>query len=346
MAKTFAELFEKSQSPKRASRGAVVEAKILSTSSNSILLDIGGKSEGIVTGSNFAEVRDFAQTLKVGDSLQVLITGQDSIEGLTQVSLRPASGGFVWEQLIKARDNKTNVKARVIEKSRGGLEVEVMGISSFIPNSQIGKQLQNAQDLDGRTLSVRVLDANKARNQLVLSERAISEKEEIDRQIEILSKLKQGEVMEGKVINVVAFGAFVEVVKDGVTLTGLVHKSEVSWDSSEELEPGQNVKVNVIGVKEANLSLSVKRAGRDPWTDATNLKKDSSVTAVVTRVNERNVMAQVLPGVEGTITRSKLPAGTNPKAGDKLNCFIENIDLEKHRLNLSLQLTVKPIGYK
>lgn len=344
--KTFAELFEKSVSPTRVPRGSVVQAKILSIAGNKILLDIGGKSEGIVTGNNFTESRDFIDTLSVGQVVPVLVTGQDAIEGLLQVSLKPAAGNFSWEILARAHDKKEPVKARIIEKSRAGAEVNVFGITSFIPNSQLGKNLQNTIDSEGRSISVLVVSADRERNELILSERAISEKEEIERQITILSKLNQGEIMDGKVINVVPFGAFVEVVKDGVTLTGLVHKSEISWESSEELEAGQDVKVVVIGVKDTNLSLSVKRAGRDPWTDATSLTKDATVSGTVVRTNERNVIVEVMPGIEGTISKGKIPVGADPKVGDKINCIIENIDLERHRISLSLQLTAKPIGYK
>lgn len=344
--KTFAELFGQKAAPKRLSRGLVVDAKILSLTPNSILVDIGAKSEAVVTGTNFSENREFIRTLKVGDTVRVLVTGQEAIEGLVQVSLKPAASGFVWEQLARARDKKEAVKARVTERGRGGLEVNVWGISSFIPNSQLGKQLQNAADTTGRSISVMVLSADRSKNQLVLSERAISEKDQIERQIEVLAKLTPGEIMDGKVANVVPFGAFVEVAKDNVTLTGLVHKSEVSWNREQELEPGQGVKVTVLGVKDANLSLSVKRAGSDPWQDAENLTKDSPTAGTVVRTTERNIIVEVMPGVEGTIARSKLPAGSVPEVGERISCLVENIDIAKHRLSLSPQLTAKPIGYK
>ncbi|MBI3289895.1 S1 RNA-binding domain-containing protein [Candidatus Microgenomates bacterium] len=358
MAKSFAQIFEKNQPLKRAPRGSVIEAKILQITSNHIIADIGGKSEGIVTGINLSENREFAKTLKTGDSVQVLVTNQDATSGLIQVSLKPASAGFVWTQLENAHDKKTPVKTRVTEKTRGGLEVEVMGINSFIPNSQLGRAIQNGPDLVGRSITCLVLDANRDKNQLVLSERAISEKEEIERQVSVLSKLNQGEILDGKVVNVVPFGAFVEVTAGGTVLTGLVHKSEISWESlpasparagqagSEELEPGQDVKVVVLGVKEANLSLSVKRAGRDPWQEAMDITRDSTIAGTIVRTNDRNIVVEVRPGIEGTISRSKIPVGASYQVGDKINCIIENIDLEKHRLSLSLQLTVKPIGYK
>lgn len=345
--KTFAELLLQQHSIRSVHRGEILNARILSVSPNNLILALGSKSEGIVSGNNFAEVRDFAKTLRVGDTVAVLVTGQEGAEGLTQVSLKPAASGFVWEQLVAARDKKEPVKARVIEKSRGGLEVSVLGIASFIPNSQLGRQVQNAGDIAGRSISVIVLSLDRDKNQLVLSERAVSEKDQIERQIEVLSKLKQGEILDGKVVNIVAFGAFVEVVKDGMTLTGLVHKSEISWDNSKELESGQSVRAVVLNVKDANLSLSIKRTlSGDPWEKTKDLKKDMLVSGVVVRTTERNIIVEIMPGVEGTITRSKLPAGINPQVGDKVNCIIENVDIEKHRLALSLQLTVKPIGYK
>ena len=120
MTKTFAELFSAGEPLKRAVRGTVVSAKIISISSNSIIADIGGKAEAIITGNNFSESRDFISTLHMGDSVAVLVTSQDAIQGLIQVSLKPASGDFSWKALKNAKEKKEPVKARVIDKSREG----------------------------------------------------------------------------------------------------------------------------------------------------------------------------------------------------------------------------------
>lgn len=231
------------------------------------------------------------------------------------------------------------------------------GLPGFIPTSQLGKKASNnPQALIGTRFEAMVIDADRYDNKIVLSERGVSEADEIKLAKVALKKISDGEVYTGKVTKIYSFGAFVQIqvaVKKNqmVSVDGLVHISELSWekvaDPREVVTEGDSVKVKVIGKKDDKLSLSIKQAKKDPWENAVKkYKKDKKVKGKVVRSSDYGVFVQLEPGVEGLIHMTKIPPATKLEEGKKVNVYVEEIDSKTRKLSLGLVLTKKPVGYK
>jgi small subunit ribosomal protein S1 len=212
----------------------------------------------------------------------------------------------------------------------------------------------------GKTMWVRVLEVDRAQNRLVLSEKAVSEAEEIEERKIALGAVKVGGDYEATVVGVVPFGVFAEIMLDReakgeeqIHLEGLIHISELSWEKVDDVakvvKVGDKIKVQVIGIDEENgkLALSVKRLTEDPWgVVQKKYKVDSKHTGVVVKVAPYGVLVRLEKGIEGLIHASKMPGDTAFVEGQKVEVFVESVDLEKRRLSLGVVLTAKPVGYK
>jgi len=339
------------------SRGQRIKGKVTSISSKSVVLNIGGKSEGLVTEKAFAEARDFVKTLKVGDEVTVAVLIPENPEGYVILSLREASSESSWQRLEKARSGKAPIVAFVKGVNPSGITVDVEGILGFIPNSQLGKEVaKNIQGMIGKYIKVIPLEVDKSFNKVVLSEKEVSEKEDIKAAREALSAIHEGDIYPGEVTTVANFGCFVKIEvpqEKGkkITLEGLVHVSELAWGKVDDprsfISEGTKVKVKALGAHDGKLALSIKRALEDPWeTVASKYKAESKVAGKVTRMSDYGAFVELEPGVEGLVHLTKIPPGTKLSEGQEVNVYIEEVDPKARKLSLGLVLTSKPVGYK
>ena len=354
---SMADLLEKFGTGIKGHRlGEKVKGKILRITSNRVVLDIGGKSEGVVAEKAFNEARDFVKSLKVGDELIVKVLVTETPEGFTIVSLRDAAQDATWKKLEDAK--KEGKPVPVIGKSvnPSGLNVEVDSLTGFIPNSQLGKVVsKNPSGLIEKHFKATVLELKRDENKVVLSEREVSDAEDIKKVKTALGKIKEGEVYEGVVTTLASFGCFVAIEapvgKEKVSVEGLVHISELSWGkvdaTSDFVSEGDKVKVKVIGIKEGKLALSMKQAQKDPWEDASKkYKKDSKHKSKVVRITDFGVFVELEKGVEGLIHMTKIPPGIKLEDDQEVNIYVEEIDSKARKLSLGMVLTAKPVGYK
>lgn len=342
--------------PRLIRRGQNFNASVVSINPARIVLDIGSKAEGVVEGEELRAVSEFVKTLKVGDQLEATVVASERSDGLIALSLKNAAGTLGWEMLEKAQKEKKPIEVSVKNVTPNGWQVEAFGLAAFIPMSNLGKTVQ-----PHKTSHVMVESVDRASGRLILSERAISEKDEMGRIDEILTRLSSDEILEGEVVKISPFGVFVEVSlpaqagKDGTKLEGLVHVSEMSFshvvDPNEVVSVGEKVKVVVLPKREqaglrqqGRISFSMKKALPDPWEKLT-LEKDSQVSGRIIRETATNFVIDV-SGIEGMVAKSKIPAGMTLKVGDKIEGLVEEINKEKKRLKIGLQLKAKPIGYK
>ncbi len=355
--KTMAELLASAKSKIVSfTSGQKVKGKVLAKSGKSLILDIGGKSEGVVTEKAFIEAREFIKDLKVGDEVWATVIIPETKDGTVLLSLRQAAFDASWERLIKAKEAKLEIAVLGKGVNPSGVTVEVEGLLGFIPQSQLGKiASKSSQDLVGKYFKALILEVDKAANKIVLSEKAISEAGDIKLEKEALMKIKEGEIYDGEVTTVANFGCFVKIgigtQKEKIYVEGLVHISELAWgkvkNSSDVVSTGDKVKVKVIGFKDGKLSLSIKAAKEDPWEKATTkYKPEMKVVGVVSKISDFGAFVEVEPGVEGLIHTTKIPPGKKLSEGEKVTCYVENIDSKAHKLSLGLVLTSKPIGYK
>lgn len=338
-------------------RGETVKGKVAEVTGRSVYVNIGGKSEAIVAEQEFDLARDYFRSLKIGDEVTGVVLIAENDAGQVVLSLRRAAVDSKWKKYEDALANEEIITVHGKEATKGGLLVEDEGVYGFVPASQFSKEIEDPAKLAGMPIKVKVIEVDRQQNRLVLSEKAVSEAEEIEKRRKALSSVKVEGEYEGTVAGLVPFGAFVEVDvgKAGVAekLEGLVHISEISWEKIEDVskvvKEGEKVKVVVIGIDEDNgkLALSIKRLTEDPWSIMANkYKNDTKHAGEVTRITPYGILVKMERGIEGLIHASKMPVDRVFQVGEHVNVFVESVDLDKRRLSLGVVLTEKPVGYK
>lgn len=360
--KTMAELLDNPDFVIRTPRkGETVSGKITEKTRKMLMIDIGGKTEGLVVDKEFDAARDYIDQLNAGDQVEAYVLSSENDRGQILLSLKKAAMDTKWDEFTKAMDEGQVIDVKGLEVNKGGLIVVVDGIRGFIPTSQFGKEyVGNLQKLKNRKLSVKVIEVDKEKNRLIFSEKHVSEAAEMAQRAQALTSVKVGEIYEGVVSGVMPFGLFVTVsvplAAESETaghIEGLVHISEMSWekvnDPHELYKVGQKIQVKVLGVEEAagKLNLSLKQLGTDPWVDIeTRYPVGTTVTGTVSRVVQFGVFVKVEPGVDGLIHTSKLSPDQQFQPGDQVTVVVESVEPTQRRMSLSAVLTEVPMGYK
>ena len=359
--------------------GDRVRGKILSIDGAKVVIDIGGKSEGMVAEKAFKEAEEFIKTLKIGDEIETTVLVPETNEGFTILSLRVASENSLWGKIQDASEKATPITVEGLGVTSSGVTVNLNGLTGFIPMSQLGKVTsQNPQALIGKKFQAVVIDYSRNIRKMVLSEKEVTEAGEIAQGRTALKEIKEGQEFEEEVTTIYDFGAFVRIwtkgpsspkdhqplvessgrevplkgkVKANIPLEGLVHVSELSWekisDPGSVVSVGQKVKVVVVGKKNDKLAFSIKQREKDPWDEvATHYTKDKKVEGVVSKLTDFGVFVSLEKGVEGLIHITKIPPEKSFSRGDKVQVYIEEVDAKARRISLGLILTAKPVGYK
>lgn len=331
-------------------RGDTVEGNVVSKSGKEILIDIGKKSFGVVTEWELSQVKDYVSALSIGDHIIAQVVNPENDFGYVVLSLRRASSERRWERLMAAKEDGHDLEVSALEVAKGGLLVDWQGLRGFIPSTQLeGSSAIAPHHLIGKKLKVKVLEVDRAVNRLVLSQRAsvlgVTPANVRDK----MSKIKQKDILKGKVSGVASFGVFVDV--DG--LEGLVHISEIGWEKVDNpnsmFKVGDTVEVVVldVNVDEGKLNLSIKRLTPDPWKNILDRYPiESTVKGKVMRSAAYGYFIQLEPGIEGLLHISKVTAGDEPAMGAQIECVVENIDVARRKMSLTLVPKAKPVGYR
>jgi small subunit ribosomal protein S1 len=352
-------LLAASANPINIKRGDVVEGVIVRIDQDEILVDIGLKSEGVLSTKELpANGYGSFNELHLNDKVLVYVMQPETPDGHALLSLKRANAERQWRIAEQQYREGELLKARVIDYNKGGLIVDVAGIRGFVPISQIlnlkreevaagGENQETAaklQSMKDKELTLKIIEINRARNRLILSERLAVQEWRQRRREELLDELKPGEVRKGIVSNLANFGAFVDL--GGAD--GLVHISQLAWSRvnhpSEVLHVGQEVEVQVLSVdkEKKKIALSIKRAEVDPWTTVEQRYTPGQVViGTVTKIAPFGAFARIEDGIEGLIHLSELTPGMDPRAnlheGQQLPLRILRIDAERRRLGLSLR---------
>ncbi|HEU5348697.1 MAG TPA: S1 RNA-binding domain-containing protein [Ktedonobacterales bacterium] len=338
-------------------RGDVVEGQIVHIDAEEILVDIGLKSEGVLSIKELpATGYGSREELNVGDNVLVYVVQPETPEGHAIVSIKRARLERQWRIAQEQYERGELLEAEVIDFNKGGLIVNLDGIRGFVPISQIlnlkrednadnAETQQKLQVMVGRKLQLKIIEINRNRNRLILSERLAVQEWRARRREELLNELEVGEVRTGTVSNLANFGAFVDL--GGAD--GLVHISQLAWSRvnhpSEVLKVGQKVEVQVLSVdkEKKKIALSIKRAEVDPWTTVeSRYSVGQMATGTITKIAPFGAFARIEDGVEGLIHLSELPAGvSDPKQvlheGEEVTVRILRIEPERRRLGLSMR---------
>ncbi|HEV2238277.1 MAG TPA: S1 RNA-binding domain-containing protein [Ktedonobacterales bacterium] len=342
---------------KSIKRGDVVEGQIVRIDPEEILVDIGLKSEGVLSTKELpAQGYGSLVELKVGDDVLVYIMQPETPEGHAVVSIRRARLERQWRIAQEQYERGDLLEAEVIDHNKGGLIVNLEGIRGFVPISQImnlkredtadnAETQTKLQGMVGRKLQLKIIEINRNRNRLILSERLAVQEWRQRRREELLNELQVGEVRKGVVSNLANFGAFVDL--GGAD--GLVHISQLAWSRvnhpSEVLRVGQEVEVQVLSVDKdkKKIALSIKRAEVDPWTTVEQrYHVNQLVKGTITKIAPFGAFARIEDGVEGLIHLSELPQGMQePKSalheGQEVTVRILRIEPDRRRLGLSVR---------
>lgn len=358
--RTMEELLEKAgydiQVPQK---GETITGLVANINRKMVFVDIGAKTEGIVSEKEYESAREYIDTLSPGDEVEVYIVSDENDKGQILLSLRRAMIGKLWDMLTQYLETGESVVVKGAELNRGGMIVKWQGIRGFVPSSQFGATSSvNLKELVGAKFKVKPIEVDPEKNRLIFSEKHVSEAAMLEAREKALSSVKVNDVYEGVVSGIMSFGAFVGVevpVEDGKKgkVEGLVHISEISWekvnDINNYLKTGEKVKVKVLGVEEGTgkLNLSIKQLQDDPWNSVEKkYAVGTKVKGSVSRIAPFGVFVNFEPGVDGLIHISKVPSGDELKIGQEVNVFVESLDVPHRRMSLGIMLTEVPVGYK
>lgn len=340
-------------------KGEIITGLVTNVNRKMVFVDIGAKTEGIVSDKEYDSAREYIETLSPGDEVEVYIVSDENEKGQILLSLRRAMIGKLWDMLVQYLEGGESVVVKGAELNRGGMIVKWQGIRGFVPSSQFGAaSASNLKDLVGQRFKVKPIEVDPEKNRLIFSEKHVSEAAMLEAREKALSSVKVDDVYDGIVSGIMSFGAFVGVevpVEDGKKgkVEGLVHISEISWekvnDINNYLKNGDKVKVKVLGVEEGTgkLNLSIKQLQADPWDSVEkNYAVGSKVKGKVSRIAPFGVFVNFEPGVDGLIHVSKVPSGDELKIGQEIDVFVESLDVSHRRMSLGIMLTEVPVGYK
>lgn len=335
-------------SAKQLVAGEVVTGKVLSLKKHEVLIDIGAQGVGFVPRREVG----FSRNISEGDEVSASVVDTELENGMSLLSLRKAVKDRGWEEVSARLESGEVIDIQPYDANRGGLLVEYEGVRGFLPVSQLSAEhyprvgssdkdeiLQRLNNLIGKTMKVRILDADRKSNKLIFSEKEAVK----DGLAERFEKLAVGDQVEGVVTGVVDFGVFVNV--EGIE--GLVHISEISWERvnnpSDYVKTGQTIKAKIIAIDKDRLSLSMKQLTQDPWlTEVQNFSKGDKVEGTVTRITPFGAFVQVSPAIEALVHISELGDSNNvdPEKVFTLNerkeFVILDIDKENRKISLSL----------
>ena len=346
-------LTDKDLQMKQFRLGDMVEGVVVNVSHEEILVDIGAKSEGIITRLELSEADKSYKNIQVGEKITAKVVQTENAQGYVVLSLKKAEKDKKWQDAEEAFEKGLIIDATVIEYNKGGLLCDSLGLRGFIPLSHLDRVhfandvakfaagseaelKESLKILSGKTLRVKVIEIDKEKNRFVLSEKdALATYSEESRK-KRLSEIKIGSTVEGIVTGIMPFGVFVDL--DGVE--GLVHISEIAWEKvshpSNYFKVGQKIKVMVLGVDEESnkLALSVKKLIPNPWeTVEEKYPVGAKVTGVVSKIVPFGAFVTLEKGLDGLIHISEAEAPL--KEGETVSAVVIQVDGENQKLALS-----------
>lgn len=337
-------------------RGELRDGLIMRIEDNAMIVSIGTKREGIIPSQDLRSMgEEFVDALKVGDPIQVYVQDPENRDGDLVLSLAMVQVAKDWEQAARLQTEGGIVQGQVVGYNKGGLLVQFNRIRGFVPASQVAQlhgrtaaeeRQQALQRMVSQTIPLKVIEVDRDRNRLVLSERLATQEWRKAQKHRLLTELQPGDILTGRVNQLTNFGAFIDL--GGAD--GLAHISELSWQRvnhpREVLSPGQEVRVMVVEVdaERERIGLSIRRLQSNPWeTIDQRYSLGQLVTGPVTNVTPFGAFVQIEEAVEGLIHASEL--NVDPQAqprdllqpGQTVTAKIISLDKQRQRMGLSLR---------
>jgi small subunit ribosomal protein S1 len=332
------------------SDGELIKGLVVGITKTDVVLNIGFKSDGLISLNEFRD----QPNLKVGDEVEVMIVEKEDREGLLNLSRKQARLTRAWERIVEVNKTGEVITGTVTSKTKGGLIVDVFGMETFLPGSQIDvKPVTDYDQFVGKTMEFKVVKINEAIKNAVVSHKALIESDIEAQRAEIMSKLEKGQVLEGTVKNITDFGAFMDLGG----LDGLLYITDISWGRishpSEILKMDQKINVVVLDFddEKKRISLGLKQLTPHPWDVLPeDIKEGNVVKGKVVNIEDYGAFLEIHPGVEGLVHVSEITWANTPinakeffKLGDEYEAKIVTLDKDNRKMSLSIkQLSADP----
>lgn len=322
----------------------VIEGTVISLNKREVVVNIGFKSDGVISMNEF----HYNPDLKVGDKVEVYIENQEDRKGQLVLSHKQARAKRAWDRVNQAFENNEIIQGYVKCRTKGGMIVDVFGIEAFLPGSQIDvKPIRDYDVFVGKTMEFKVVKINQEFRNVVVSHKALIEAELEAQKKEIISHLEKGQVLEGTVKNITSYGVFIDL--GGVD--GLIHITDLSWgrvnhpDEIVQLDQKLNVVILDFDDEKKRIALGLKQLTPHPW-DALNadLKVGDKVKGKVVVMADYGAFVEIAPGVEGLIHVSEMSwsqhlrsAQDFMKVGDEVEAVVLTLDREERKMSLGIK---------
>ncbi len=330
--------------------GELIKGLVVGLTKTDVVLNIGFKSDGLISLNEFRDIPGLA----VGDEVEVMIVEKEDREGHLNLSRRQARITRAWEKIVEVHKTGEVITGTVTSKTKGGLIVDVFGMETFLPGSQIDvKPVTDYDQFVGKTMEFKVVKINETIKNAVVSHKALIESDIEAQRAEIMSKLEKGQVLEGTVKNITDFGAFMDLGG----LDGLLYITDISWGRishpSEVLKLDQKINVVVLDFddEKKRISLGLKQLTPHPWDVlADNIAEGNIVKGKVVNIEDYGAFLEIQPGVEGLVHVSEITWANTPinakeffKLGDEYEAKVVTLDKASRKMSLSIkQLSADP----
>ena len=331
-------------------KGEIISGTVVSMNQKDVVLNIGFKSDGMVPLSEFRDMPE----LKIGDVVEVFVEDQEDKNGQLILSRKRAKTQRSWDHINKALEMDSIINGFVKSRTKGGLIVDIDGVEAFLPGSQIDiKPIRDYDVYVGKTMEFKVVKINHEFRNVVVSHKVLIEDDLESQKFDIISKLEKGQVLEGTVKNITAFGVFIDL--GGVD--GLLHITDISWGRIEHPEEVLKLdqKINVVVLdfddEKKRIALGLKQLTSHPWESLdTAIEVGSKVKGKIVTVADYGAFLEIIPGVEGLIHVSEMSWSQHlrspqefMKVGDEMEATVLTLDREERKMSLGIkQLTADP----
>lgn len=343
-AENFKELFEKSL--KRVSENAVVKGKIIRITENEVIVDVGSKSEGVINKAEFLDSNNNL-TVSAGDVVNIYLEKAENDKGRMVVSYSKALNIQAWDKVTTAYKEGSPVTGLITGAVKGGFSADI-GVKAFLPGSQVDVvPVRNMSEYTGKTFQFKVIRCDRKNLNVLISRKAYLEDEKKQSKEKMLSTLKEGDIIKGKVKSFTSYGAFIDI--GGVD--ALLHNKEITWGKinrpEEALKIGEEIELKVIKFDRENfkISVSLKQLKQNPWESvAQKYPAGSRVKGKVVNILDFGAFVELEPGIEGLIhvsemswTRKSLHPSKILSVGDMIEAVVLNVDKENNKLSLGIK---------
>jgi len=349
MNENFENLFEASQYSKALKLGQLIEADVIDITNDHAILSAGLKSESLVNINQFKNQSGDIE-IEIGDKVEVVIEEIEDGEGRTKLSRQKAKNENTWQKLIDSMNNDGIITGYIQTRVKGGFTVLVDQINAFLPGSLVDvRPVRDTQYLEGSVSEFKVVKADKKTNNIVLSRKAAIQGTTVENRNDLISKMNEGDILEGVVKNLTDYGAFIDL--GGID--GLLHITDISWKKvkhpSDTLTLAQNVKVKVIGLdkEKFRVSLGLKQLEEDPWDKIIEKYEiGMKVNCQISNITDYGLFVQIEDEIEGLVHVSEIDwTNNNPNpykvanVGDQIEVMILDIKNDKRRVSLGMKQT-------